>query len=221
MQLKFINYYSGFTEEWKLSSQDGKTLYLFKKIFFLSKIIYMHTYIYYTCIYIHTYLHMHTYMHTYIHAHPLWARYTMGGCPIHSRMFTIITGLYLLDTSCIHFPFTITKHIAKHCRMCPERQNYPSWDAFSGILFLKMFFRASQTESVCWNVMIFGPSHNLIRITREEVLGIWIFTSALDDIEEIISVKCKGTMRWPPNETQSWGRVKTGIMWCWHVFFVI
>lgn len=133
MQLKFINYYSGFTEEWKLSSEDGKTLYLFKKIFFLSKIIYMHTYIYYTCIYIHTYLHMHTYMHTYIHAHPLWARYTMGGCPIHSRMFTII----------------------------------------------------------------------------------------IDDIEEIISVKCKGTMRWPPNETQSWGRVKTGIMWCWHVFFVI
>lgn len=111
----------------------------------------------------------------------------------------------------------ITKKTTRQWQMSldwGEGAKTSDWDPSSRTVFLKMF--SSSTDRKClfkcdylWPLSQLIVSESLRRSFWESAF----FTSILDDTDEILSMIHKGTVRWPSNETQSWGRVKAGILW--------
>lgn len=46
------------------------------------------------------------------------------GCPVYSRVFSSICGLYPLDTSVTLFPSVATTLVSRHSQLSPGRQNF-------------------------------------------------------------------------------------------------
>lgn len=54
----------------------------------------------------------------------IWSS-VVGGCPMNSRLFSRIPGLYLLDAGRIPPPSCEMKNDSRHCQISPGGQNHP------------------------------------------------------------------------------------------------